>query len=171
MARAALEELRLDRLFIVPAALSPFKPDSTPAPALSRLSLLRLAFAGQSQVEMDDQELRRGGISYTIATLRGYHQRFRGATLFYMIGADHLAQLPQWREASELARLATFVVIPRPGEAAAAFPPPFSGISLRGYPLAVSSSEIRRRIQAGKTIDFLVPALVAEAIHNTGLYR
>jgi nicotinate-nucleotide adenylyltransferase len=170
VAQAALEELQLERLFIVPAARSPFKPDFMPAPPASRLQLLRLAFAGQSQIEIDELELERGGVSYTVETLRHYHARFDGAQLFYLMGADHLQQLPHWHEASELARLATFVVIPRPGEVAGSFPPPFSGIVLQGFPLAVSSSQIRRRIQEGKPIDYLVPALVAEALRNSRLY-
>jgi nicotinate-nucleotide adenylyltransferase len=170
VAQAALEELQLDRLFIVPAARSPFKPDFMPAPSSSRLQLLRLAFAGLSRIEIDEQELQRGGVSYTIETLRHYQSRYGGADLFYLIGADHLQQLPQWREASELARLATFVVTPRPGQAAGSFPLPFSGIALQGFPLAVSSSQIRRRVQEGKPIEYLVPTMVAEAIRNSRLY-
>ena len=169
-ARAAREELRLDRMFFIPAAQSPFKPDSPPAPAPERLRLLRLALAGDTACEVDDLEIRRGGVSYTIETLRHYADKFAGAELFYLIGADQVAQLPQWRHAAELARLAEFVVVPRPGETPAAPPAPFRGRALRGFPLAVSSSEIRARVKSGLPLAHLTPAAVAEAIANNRLY-
>jgi nicotinate-nucleotide adenylyltransferase len=170
VARAAREELDLTRLFFVPAAQSPFKPDNHPAPADQRLRLLRLALLGETWCEVDDQELRRGGMSYTIDTMRDFAKRFPEAERFYLIGADNVAQLPKWREADELARLATFVAIPRPGEAAVSFPAPFRGRTLAGFPLGVSSSQIRARIRAGQPVDHLVPAAVAEAIRNSRLY-
>ena len=170
VAQAAKEELPLSRLFFVPAAQSPFKPGVTLAPANERLRLLRLALAGQTDCEVDDQEIRRGGVSYTIDTVRDYARRFSGAELFYLIGADHVAQLPKWRDAAELARLVQFVVIPRPGQAAAALPPPFRGRALSGFPLGVSSSQIRERVKAGQPVDLLVGSAVAEAIRNNRLY-
>ena len=72
--------------------------------------MLRLALAGKTNCEIDDQEIRRGGVSYTIETLRDYAKRFPQAELFYLIGADNAAKLNEWREAGELARLAEFVV-------------------------------------------------------------
>ena len=170
VAQAAREELGLTRLYFIPAAQSPFKPVSAPAPAADRLRLLRLALAGQTDCQIDEQELRRGGISYTIDTVRAYERRFPDAELFYLIGADHIPLLPQWREARELARRVTFVVIPRPGVALPPTPPPFRSRALVGFPLGVSSSQIRARIQAGQSIDLLVPPAVAESIRNYGLY-
>jgi nicotinate-nucleotide adenylyltransferase len=170
VAQAALEEMALTKLFFVPAAQSPFKPESKPASASERLRWLRLALAGCPWAEVDDQEIRRGGVSFTIETLRDYSRRFVGADLFYLIGADQIAQLPKWKDAPELARLATFVVLPRPGQIQTPLPSPFSGQWLAGLPLAVSSSQIRTRIRAGLSIRHLVPAAVAEAILNSGLY-
>ncbi len=170
VAQAAVEELGLDRLFFIPTAQSPFKPQNHAAPASVRLQWLRLALAGQTNCEVDEQEIRRGGISYTIETLRDYVTRFPDAQFFYLIGADNAAKLNEWREAGELARLAEFVAIPRPGGAAAHFPPPFRGRMLRGFPLGVSSSEIRARVKAGLPIDHLVPPPVAEAVRDTRLY-
>ena len=170
VAQAALEELGLNRLFFVPAARSPFKPDSAPALGSIRIMLLRLALAGQSWSEVDEQEIRRPGISYTVDTLRDYAKRYPTAELFYLIGADNAAALPQWREATELAKLAEFVVIPRPGDTTVPVPAPFRGRTLQGWPLGVSSSEIRTRVKAGKSIAHLVPATVAGAIHNNQLY-
>jgi nicotinate-nucleotide adenylyltransferase len=170
VAHAALDELELDRLFFVPAAQSPFKPQDHPAPGAVRLQLLRLALAGQSQCEVDDREIRRGGISYTVDTVRGYADQFTGAKLFYLLGADNAAKLNEWREPAALAQLAEFVVVPRPGDATAVFPPPFRGRILRGFPFGVSSSEIRARVNRGRPIDQLVPAAVAGAIREGGLY-
>ena len=170
VAQAAREELGLERLFIIPAAQSPFKPDRQPSPVGQRLRLLRLALAGDTWCEIDEQELQRGGVSYTIDTARDYARRFPDAQRFYLIGADHLPQLPKWRAAEELARLVEFVAIPRPGQGEVPFPAPFRGRWLAGFPLGVSSSQIRARVKAGLPIDHLVPAFVAEAIRNNGLY-
>ena len=81
------------RSVFIPAAQSPFKPGTSPAPAPERLRLLRLALAGETACDMDDLEIRRGGVSYTVDTLRHYAEKFPGAELFYLIGADQTAQL------------------------------------------------------------------------------
>jgi nicotinate-nucleotide adenylyltransferase len=170
VAQAAIEELELDRLYFIPTAQSPFKPENSHAPANERARLLRLALAGKTNCEVDEQEILRDGVSYTIDTLRDYSRRFPQAQLFCLIGADNVVNLPKWREAAELARLAEFVAIPRPGEAQVAFPTPFRGRMLAGFPFGVSSSQIRARVKAGLPIDHLVPQAVAEAIRNNQLY-
>jgi nicotinate-nucleotide adenylyltransferase len=162
--------LGLDRLFFIPTAQSPFKPENQPAPGAVRLQLLRLALAGKSNCEVDDQEVRRGGISYTVDTLRTYADRFPGAKLFYLIGADNAAKLNEWREPAALAKLAEFVAVPRPGGGGAVFPSPFHGRALKGFPFDVSSSAIRARVKAGLPVDHLVPAAVAGAIREGKIY-
>ena len=170
VAQAAREECQLDRLFFIPAAQSPFKLEASLAPASERLRLLRLALAGQSSCAVDDQEILRGGISYTIDTVQDYIRRFPSGKFFYLIGADHVQQLPRWRDAPELARLVEFLIIPRPGEMQRPLPEPFQGRPLNGFPLGVSASQIRERVRGGLRIDLLVPRTVAEAIHNNRLY-
>jgi nicotinate-nucleotide adenylyltransferase len=170
VARAAREEAGLDRLVFIPAAQSPFKPEAQPAPAAERLRWLRLALAGDTTADVDDQEIRRGGPSYTIDTVRNYVAKHPAAELFYLIGADQTGQLHLWREAVELARLVQFLVIPRPGEALAELAGPFRGRILRGMPLAVSSSKIRTRLKTGLTVAHLTPAAVAEDLENKRLY-
>ncbi len=170
VAAAAREELNLARLFLVLAAQSPFKPERQPIPARERLRLMRLALAGWNWCEIDEQEINRGGVSYTIETVRDYATRFPAAQLFYLIGADHASQLHKWRAAEELAKLAQFVVIPRPGQTGLALPPGFRGQQLAGFPVAVSSSQIRARAKAHLPLEPFVPAAVAEAIRNNGLY-
>ena len=170
VAQAAREELGLETVFFIPASISPFKPGVQLASGTQRLRLLRLALAGCVGFEIDDREIVRGGISYSIDTVRAYAAEFPGVKIFYLIGADHIRKLPAWREAEELASLAEFVVIPRPGENLEDAPPPFRCSPLKGIPIGVSASQIRGRICAGMPIDWLVPPAVAEAIRNNQLY-
>jgi nicotinate-nucleotide adenylyltransferase len=171
VAQAAMEELALDRLFFIPAATSPFKQESAPAPAELRLRWLRLALLGRTNYEIDDQEISRSGVSYTIETVRYYAGKFPGAKLYWLIGADNVSRLNEWREAGELAQLIEFAVVPRPGQALPEFPKPFRGRALKGFPVEISSSDIRSRVKAGLPIDSLVPPLVAGAIRDTAVYR
>ena len=168
--KAALEELALSQLFLIPAAQSPFKPELTLASAGERIRMLRLALAGQTRCHVDEQEIARGGISYSIDTVREYAARFPGAELWYVIGADHSCLLPKWRSADELSRLVQFAVVPRPGENVDCLPEGFRGRQLGGWPLELSASQIRERVRSKLSIDWLVPASVAEAIRNNGLY-
>jgi len=170
VAQAAMEELGLDRLFFIPAAQSPFKQENEIVSAGIRLRLLRLAIAGKSNWEIDDQEIRRGGVSYTIETARCFAAKFPGAKLFCLIGADNVSRLNEWREAAELARLVEFAAVPRPGKMRMDFPKPFQGKFLNGFPLEISSSVIRARLKAGLPVENLVPRLVAEAIGAARLY-
>ena len=109
-------------------------------------------------------------MSYTIDTVRDYRRRFPDARLFWLIGADHVAKLPLWREAEELAASVEFLVIPRPGEPSVPFPAPFRGEMLKGFPLGVSSSQIRARVKAGLPVELLTGPVVAEAIRANRLY-
>lgn len=167
---AAIEELQLERLFFIPAARSPFKPEQQPAPCEQRLAMVRLALTGWPGCELCDIEIQRGGTSFTVDTVRYFAQQFPAAQFFYLIGADNVAGLPKWREAETLAKLAEFVVIPRPGDAPAPIPAPFRGVYLNGFPFGVSSSQIRARIKAGQPVEPLVPPAVAEFIRNNRLY-
>ncbi len=170
VARSALEEMQLDRLVFIPAAQSPFKQAHPLSSGADRLRLLRLALAGHVRFRLDDQELRRGGVSYTIDTVRDYARRWPDAELHYLVGADHAGLLPQWREAAELARLTRFIVVQRPGSSAEPPPPPFRGQLLQGFPLALSSSQVRDRVRRGAPIDLLTGPVVAEAIAKNRLY-
>lgn len=170
MARAAMEEAQLERMIFIPAAQSPFKPDGTSTPAAVRAAMLRLALAGQTQFEVDELEMQRGGVSYTIDTVQEFHRRHPEARFWYLIGADHVPLLPKWRSGGELAGLVEFLVIPRPGEPPAPLPEPFRGQVLRGFPFGVSSTKVRERVKDGLPIDHLVPSAVAEFIRNNRLY-
>jgi nicotinate-nucleotide adenylyltransferase len=170
VAQAAREEVQLDRIFFIPAAQSPFKPGRVLSPDAIRLQMLRLALAGMTYSEVDPQEVERGGVSYSIDTVRDYAQRFPGAELFYLIGGDHVEQLPKWREAGELAERVTFIVLPRPGQKAAEAKPPFKLKHLVGFQIGVSASQIRERVRQKLPVDSLVGAPVAETIRHNDLY-
>lgn len=170
VARAAHEELPAERVVFIPAAHSPFKPGRVPAAAERRLQLLRLALAGRPWCQVDDLEIAKGGVSYTIDTVRTYAARNPGIPIYYLIGEDNLPQLGGWREAGELAKRVIFVLIPRPGIIETAAPPGFRIKRLTGFPTAISSSQVRHRVAAGLPVDDLVPGPVAEAIRNNRLY-
>ena len=170
IARSALAELELDRLIVMPAAQSPFKPDQALAPGIARMEMLRAAFSGEPEIEISSWELDRGGVSYSIETLRALAAEHPEAQLFYLIGADHVATLPQWRESDALAAAATFVVVPRPGAPEEAFPQPFSGRYLQGKPMAISASEIRERLRAGRSVANFVPPPVAQLLNSMQIY-
>lgn len=170
VARAALEEFQLDRLYFIPAAQSPFKPQSQPAPGPLRTRLLRVALAGWNRTEVDTQELQRPSPSYSIDTATWYARRFPRARLLWLIGADHLASLPAWRQAIDLSRLVEFLVIPRPGIHPIPLPATFRIHHLQGFPLAVSSSEIRARSRRGQPLTGLVPDAVSAALQEMQPY-
>jgi nicotinate-nucleotide adenylyltransferase len=170
VAQAALEELGLQRLFFIPAAQSPFKPGTQPTPAATRCRLLRLALSGRSDCEVSEWEVHRGGISYTVDTAREFAKTYPNSELFWLIGADHVAALPRWRDAQTLAQLVQFVVIPRPGEPITELPPQFRLHHLRGWPLKVSASEIRERARNHQSVRHLVPSAVAEVIERESIY-
>ena len=142
LARKAMEELSLDRLVVIPAATSPFKTGDAPSslsPAL-RLMLVRAAFNGMEKVEVDDREIRRGGVSYAIDTVREIAAENEGAEIVFLVGEDSVDGLPLWKDYEELRKLCAFKSYPRTVE---------------------SSTEVRRRMAAGEPVDGLVPESVA----------
>lgn len=170
VAQAAMEEARLDRLFFVPAARSPFKEALTPSSGADRLRWLRLTLSGHSRYEVDTSEIERGGVSFAIETVKAYQTFFPGAQLYYLIGADHVEKLPLWREGQQLAESLHFLVVPRPGEREISFPEPFQGSYLAGFPCQISASLIRNRVRQGLSIKDLVPSFVEEDIVNRQIY-
>ena len=169
VARAALEELELDRLIFVPAFQSPFKPGQAALAASWRVGLVRRALAGCPEYEVSEYEVGRGGVSYSIETVRHFSEQFGEAKLFYLIGADNVESLPLWKEARALAEKVEFAVIPRPGVQPVP-PEGFRCVPLEGVPIGVSSSMIRRRISSGLSVSCYLPAAVDDAIRVNRLY-
>jgi len=173
VAQDALEGLGLDRVDFIPAAVSPLKGYELTATAAQRLEMVRLAIAGDARFGVLDLELRRGGTSYTVDTVRSLRALFPGAELFCVIGADQLARLAEWKEIGELVRLVEFVHLGRPGVAEAA-PPAIPGLKLHrvaGHEVAISSSELRGRANRGLPLWPFVPLKVSEFIDSESLYR
>ncbi len=163
-------QLRLDRLLLVPAAVPPHKQDREVSPGDVRLEMLRAAVGDDRRFEVSNVELRRGGASYTVDTLRTLRER-HGATvrLFLAMGADQAGEFDTWREPDAVAELATLALFAREGQAVPDLPG--RRVAHVTVPtLEVSSTDIRRRVRSGEPIRFLVPDPVAAIIRREGLY-
>jgi nicotinate-nucleotide adenylyltransferase len=177
-AREALEQLGLDRVVLMPVAAPPHKPlPDDPGPEV-RLELCRQAAAGDEHLEVSDLEVRRGGPSYTAATLEELHATRPEDELTFIAGGDMAASLPEWRDPERVLELARFAVAEREGAERKEIERRTA--SLRGRErivffdmprLDVSSSDVRSRVAAGRPIDDLVPPPVAAYIAEHGLYR
>jgi nicotinate-nucleotide adenylyltransferase len=177
-ARAALDQLGLDRVALVPVAAPPHKPlPDDPGPEV-RLELCRRAAAGDERLEVSDIEVRRGGPSYTVATLEEIHAERPEDELTFIAGGDMAASLPEWREPERVLELARFAVAEREGAEREEIERRTAGLAGRerivffDMPrLDVSSSEVRARVAAGRPIDELVSPAVKAYIDELGLYR
>ncbi len=165
LARAAREELGLDRLLFIPANLSPHKTDTTPATAEDRMAMLRLALDGEPDSEACDMELQRPPPSYTVDTLRQLAPLYPDAEFVLLIGADNVEKFHTWREPDEIARLARIAVLERATGA-----PPHPWPVVRRL-IDISSTEIRQRAARGAHIRYLTPDSVCDYIRQHGLYR
>lgn len=124
VARQAIEDLNLDKLIVIPANVSPFKTDEPAnayvSPLPPRLEAVQAVFAGMDKVVVDDRELKRGGVSYAIDTVREIISEYSTSTsslhLYFIIGEDSVEGLPRWKEIDELKKLVTFKAYPRTQE-------------------------------------------------------
>lgn len=183
MAEHARRLLGAERVVLIPNARSPHKPDGAHAAAAHRLAMVRLAAAEREGLEVVDDEIVRGGASYTIDTVERLQAgRFAGDALVLLLGQDSLPELPRWHRAAELVRLLPIAVVPRPGaaeppwdELTEAFGASFvEGLRRRRLPvptLDVSSTDIRRRVREGASIRCRCPDPVVDYIEAHGLYR
>lgn len=165
LARQALEEFKLDRLVFVPAAESPFKIQNHSAPAGDRLAMLRLAIAGEDRFSVDPLEIERGGISYSIDTVKMFRNRDPGAELFFLVGEDNADRLTEWHRFEELKKLAYFVVLSRSEDFQS---PEYPVVQRR---IEISSTEIRNRVANQESITYLVPESVKHYIEQHQLYQ
>ena len=166
----AVEALALDRLLIIPAAEQPLKAGIVTASAAQRLEMTRRMAGRDPRFEVDPIEIERGGLSFTVDTLRAIRARFAadpGLALFLLIGADVLATLPKWREPEALMTLADLVVLTR--DRGGELPPAVQVLKTRR--VDVSSTEIRARVRDGRSIRAFVPDAVADYIATERLYR
>ena len=162
LARAAIDQLGLDRLIVVPTARPPHRPAPLTDPE-TRLRMAQAAFAGMPRVEVSRMELDRPGPSYTADTLAALAPL---GELHLLLGADQFGALPAWHDPDRVRSLAALAVAPRDGVATG------DGVTaLRMVPVGVSSSAIRAAVAGGADPRDLLPAGVAEIVSAAGLYR
>ncbi|MDR1497319.1 MAG: nicotinate-nucleotide adenylyltransferase [Puniceicoccales bacterium] len=177
LAQEAVETLSLDKVIFMPAASTPLKSNPPVAPAQNRLAFVRAATAGhRPHWEVSDWEIRQGGTSYSFTTTVHLRQQFTNAQLYWIIGADQLARLPDWHRATELCRMVNFAVAPRKESVPL---PPLSPkfanvltlIELPFRRIDISSTEIRSRLRANLPVSLFLPPAARHLIEQEPSYR
>jgi nicotinate-nucleotide adenylyltransferase len=182
LAECCRETLRLDEIWLIPAAVPPHKQARTLARAKHRLEMLELALAGHEQIRTSRLEIDRGGVSYTVQTLADVQVLQPEAKLFLLMGADSLRDLPTWRDPARICELSLPAVVRRGGT-----PEPDFGVlaplvtsqrlaEIRAaqveMPLIeLSSTDLRERAAAGKSLRYRMPRAVEKYIETHQLYQ
>lgn len=168
VAADVLEALDLDRLVIVPAPRPPHR--SAVLPADLRLELTRRAFAGNPYIEVSDVEFGREGPSYTVDTLERVQVALPDDRLFLVVGCDQYEGLGGWRQPERIVELAEIAVMRRDGRPPAPDPRyPFRVVDVTRIDL--SSTEIRRRLAAGRSVRYLVPDVILDDVERAWAER
>lgn len=180
-AQEAAWQLRLDRVLFLPAQQNPLKRTEPRSSADRRCHMVELAIRDNALFELSTMDIDRPAPSYTVDLLRQLRERLGPEPeLFFLAGADVLRDLPAWHQPGELlALVAALAVLSRPG-----WPPPDGTlveerlgvprgriVGLRMPGVAISSSDLRRRVRAGRPIRYLTPPAVAAYVAEQGLYR
>ena len=179
-AKAFMEQMWLDVLFVIPTGISPHKQMSAGASNADRLEMCRRAFEGIEGVIVSDIEIRREGASYTVDTLRELADDDR--RLFMLCGTDMILTLDAWHEPDEIFRLSYPVYIRRESdesldekliEKVTEYRNKYGKnvVRIKAPAIEVSSSDIRKRIADGEDFSSLVPETVADYIKEKGLYK
>jgi nicotinate-nucleotide adenylyltransferase len=173
LASDARDALSLDRLIFVPAGSQPFKVNAPPvASPQDRLEMVRIAVADDASYTVDDAEISRKGLSYTVDTLEHLSTRYPGAKLFLLLGEDSVASFDQWRDPQRIRELASLAAMRRDDASDRGVKSLPSGVvELSARRVDISSTEIRKRLRAGKSIKGFVPEGVERFIEARGLYR
>jgi nicotinate-nucleotide adenylyltransferase len=168
MARAALDQLELEKVLWMPTGKPRYRDEPVAAPE-HRLAMLKLALDSEPATEIDARELAPGASGYTVDTLHELRLELgRETTLVLLIGADQYAKLGTWHRAAEVKRLARIAVAKRPGIEKKI---DREALLVEMPPMEVSGTGIRARVTAGESIEGLVPPAVAGYIAEHGLYR
>jgi nicotinate-nucleotide adenylyltransferase len=180
IAQDAVEQLELDQLIFVPAAVSPFKQHAHPVDGRHRLEMLHLATEDNLKFEVSDLELVRGGVSYTVDTMEHLAGDHPDADLFFIVGLDSLVEMHRWVRVKDLFKTCTVVPFGRGGQDPSdimeqsdlpdEWKKRLMERLIRIHEIEVSASEIRMRIAEGLSIQTLVPAPVAMYIAEHHLY-
>lgn len=175
LARSAVDALALDELLVVPTGAAWHKTRSL-SPSDDRLAMARLAFANLPRTAVDARELHRSGPSYTLDTLHELQAERPGVELWLVLGADQGRQLTSWHGWREILKIATIVIAERPDSTrtGGTFDAEIAGggqfARLPFTPVALSATDIRRRVAAHEAVDALVPPAVARYIAQHHLY-
>jgi nicotinate-nucleotide adenylyltransferase len=162
----------LDEVIFVPTGQPWQKTHQTVSPAEDRYLMTVIATASNPRFSVSRVDVDRGGVTYTIDTLRDLKAFHADAELFFITGADALEQILTWRAADELFDLAHFVGVTRPGYDLDDHHLPTGSVSLIEVPaMAISSTDCRTRVAAGEPVWYLVPDGVVQYISKRGLYR
>ncbi len=168
----AVEAFQLDSLLLVPANIPPHKTGEKISSAAHRLTMTQIAIQGNDRFESSRIELERPGTSYTIDTLREIKQQFSPGKTFLFIGLDQLAIFDTWYKSEEIFEIADVVVMARPSHSFDEIDPILMNrVKILSIPLLdISSTDIRERVRAGKSIRYLVPDGVRKYIMEHRLY-
>lgn len=182
LAECCRQTCELDEVRFIPAAIPPHKRQQTITPDKKRLEMLRLALGGDSHFTLSDVEIKRGGISYSAETLQEIKKESPEDELFFLMGADSLADFPTWKDPQIICNLALPVTVYRHGSPTPDFSPlaPFFKKErfqkLQKYQVEMpiidlSSTDLRERIAQKKSIRFRVPKSVERYIETNQLYQ
>ncbi len=179
MASSAIECLRLDKLYVVPAAQPPHKPWKRMTEDGVRLRALEIAFQEIEKAEICPYEIEQQGTSYTYLTCRYFRQKYPTAQLFFLVGTDMLRDFPSWKEPKDILSNATLAVCARAEEQGwqereqaafmQRFGQPFTSITYEGK--AVSSTKLRVLLAADCTALTQLPKGVEDYLRKTGVYQ
>ncbi len=178
LAELAREQLALDRVLFLPAGEPPHKPDGPRADSEARLAMTGLAIAGNPAFTLDRTDVDRPPPHTTVTLLPRIAAAYPGAALWLLLGSDSLRDLPAWHEPERILTQCRLAVLPRPGVEVAWEPleAALPGIRARvllldGPTISLSSTELRRRAQAGQSVRYLVPDGVRAFFEGRRLYR
>jgi nicotinate-nucleotide adenylyltransferase len=172
-AEQARDACGLDEVWFIPTHSPPHKHAPTGASPDHRLAMVRLAIADYPPFRLSDLEIRRGGVSYTIDTVERLTADRPDTQFAYIIGADMVEYLPRWHRIEEIAAKITFIGLARPGYTLDGELPEWlrRRVTTVEIPLIdISSTAIRARIRAGRSVRFLIPPPVQAYIEENGLY-
>jgi len=181
IAQDAAERLGLSKVVFIPAAAPPHKQHMLLTDAGHRLNMLKLALEANPRFFASDVEIQRGGLSYTVDTIKALSEIHRDADLFLIVGSDTLVELHTWHRINELLQLCNVATVLRPGIDSMKVIGPRIQLPeecraqlmeyvIDAHRIEISSTEIRRRIAEGRSIRYRVPAKVEAYICEHGLY-
>lgn len=172
LAERCRDALGLERVFLIPAYRPPHKLHRQLSPFALRLAMVKAAIAGRDRLEALTLEAERGGVSYTVDTLRALRARYAGARFWLCMGTDSLREIASWRDPVKVAAMARFAVYRR-GEEPVSLPASWADKVdfVGGEPVDVSSTQVRERVALGLAVDALVAPGVLMIMRDAGLYR